>query len=840
MPRVGNELARGGGGSLAVIVVDRRGAVQLADGEALSTFAEIPQALGEQATKLFAGQPPLRSAIEGAMVGESLELDVSAGGHVFDVTVEPRREGGALVAAVDVTKRRDGSVRDSDRQLGLIFRQVPGAAWTTDLELRVTHAYGRVAAELRLRLEDIVGSHVPDVLGTRDESDAIMAAHRAALTGRKSAYRYSFRGRSFGILTEPLRDDHRQIIGTVSAAIDVTDELAIERRLADAQRIAHVGSWEWDVQKNTVMWSDEMFRIYGLEPTDSTWGFEGFLARVAPEDVAHTKEVVFGAFRSPGPFGYDHRITRPDGSVRMLHTRGDVLVDTAGKPTRMLGSCWDITDRWETSRALERTTSLLQATLDATVDGIIVVDAQGKRITASNRRFVEMWSLPPELVADGDAGAVLAFTSDLVDDPVGYVDGVLKLHASPEKDAFDVIRFRDGRVFERSSRPQRLGNEIVGRVWSYRDITERERLFQRAVFLADAGRLLSSLDVERALSSVANLAVPFLGDTCAIDLLGEGPPRRFLSVAGDRSFSPELSPAVLKGRSVVYSVAGRTHMAVPLRLDGLVTGAIIFAAARGGRYSTVEVEAGEELARRISLALEKSHLLQRTQDALRAREEFLTIAAHEIRGPVTAMHTAVQALLRKKLSEPSSKRALELIQREDRRLARFVDELLDLGHTKDREAAFESEIVSLARVVREVVSRHEDEIARSGSSVTMDLDENTSAVCGRERLEKVFGALLSNAVKFGLGKPIEITARSQGDRAVLRVLDHGIGIAKSAQQRIFAPFERAVSVRHYGGLGLGLYIASSMVKEMGGTIAVESEPGVGSIFVVELPGGKAT
>jgi len=836
-------------GRLALIVVGVSGAILLADGPALETLGANAEDVGRPARVVFARLPALLTAIESATAGQRSVITISASGRSFDVSVETRRGGGAIVAAIDVTvqRRREDADRDRNREISLIFRQVPGAVWSTDRDLVVTRAFGRVAAELALDATAVVNRSIYEVLGTRDLDDALASAHRAALAGERTSYRYPFRGRRFDVITEPLRDPERRIVGTVSAAVDVTSFVDAEERLAksqailaDAQRVAHVGSWEWDVVKNSVTWSDEMYAIYGLDRVSFSPSFEAFLEHVAAEDVTVTKDAVFSAFQNPAPFLYDHRIVRPDGSIRMLHTRGDVMVDARGKPLRMLGTCWDITDRWETGRALERTASMLQATLEATIDGIFVVDIKGK-ITAHNQRFLEMWSVPAQLVADGDDNSLRAYVLDQLEDPTAFLRSVSELYAHPEKEAFDVLRFRDGRVFERISRPQRLGDDIVGRVWTFRDITDRERLFRRAVFLSDVARLLASLNVEQALSSVAHLAVPYLGDSCAIDLLGEGAPRRLQAVSRDRTRAlvPELSPAVVAGRSSTYAIATVAHMAVPLFVGGLVEGAITFAAASGRRYSASDLEIAEELAQRVSLALEKSHLLQRAQEALRAREEFLAIAAHEIRGPVTSMHVAVQALLRRKLSESAATRALELIQREDRRLARFVDELLDLGLTRAEAASFELEQVSLSRVVRDVVSRHEEDLVRSGSALSLDLDEHAVGMWNRERLEKVVATLLTNATKFGLGKPIEISVRKRDGHAVLRVLDHGIGIAPDARERIFAPFERAVSVRNYGGLGLGLFIASSIVKGFGGTISVQSQPGVGSVFEVDLDLGRS-
>lgn len=837
-----------GGGRLALVVIDGRGEIVLADGPALDAFGLGGDGVvGKRSTVVLKAFPTIATAVDAALGGKRSTLNVVASGRTFEVAVEPRRGGGAIVGALDTTprSRADQVRRERERELALLFRQTPGAVWSTNLDLVVTRAFGRLAAELKLDASTVVNTSIFDVLGRRDREDTLVAAHFSALQGQRTSYRYAFRGRRFDVITEPLRDDRQRIVGTITAAVDVTHVVDAEERLArsqamlaDAQRMAHVGSWEWDIAANLVTWSDEMYRIYGLRREEFGASFESFMKRITPEDVQYTKDVVFGAFEKPGPFTYEHRIVRPDGALRMLHTRGDVIVDARGKPVRMLGTCWDITEQWETSRALDRTASLLRATLEATADGILVADKDRKNVI-HNQRFVELWRVPAQLVATGDHSELLAYVVEQLEDPASFIDSVNDLYAHPEKEAFSVVRFSDGRVFESVSRPQRIGSDVVGRVWSFRDITDRERLFRRAVFLSDAARLLSSLDVEQALSSVAHLAVPFLGDSCAIDLLGEGAPRRLLAVSRDRTRggAPELSPIVLAGRPLVYTAGVISHMAVPLVVNGAVSGAITFAATPGRRYSASDLDLAEELAGRTSLALEKSHLLQRAQEALRAREEFLAIAAHEIRGPVTSMHAAVQALLRHKLSEPATSRALELIEREDRRLRRFVDELLDLGLTRADVASFEIEQVSLARVVRDVLSHHEDDVVRSGSALSIELDERAIGMWNRERLEKVVTTLLSNALKFGLGKPVEVTVTTRNGRAILKVLDHGMGIPKDDQLRIFAPFERAVSVRHYGGLGLGLYIASSIVKGLGGTISLRSELGVGSEFTVELPQG---
>src|SRR5207248_1477412 len=122
------------------------------------------------------------------------------------------------------------------------------------------------------------------------------------------------------------------------------DEAAkAQRRLVEAQRVAHVGSWEWDVAGDVVLWSDELYRIYGLPVGGAVGGYAGFLGRVHPDDLESAKAIVGAAMEKGTPFIYDHRIVRPDGSVRMLHTRGEAVV-AVGKVARLFGCCWGVTE----------------------------------------------------------------------------------------------------------------------------------------------------------------------------------------------------------------------------------------------------------------------------------------------------------------------------------------------------------------------------------------------------------------------------------------------------------------------------------------------------------------
>jgi len=739
------------------------------------------------------------------------------------------------------------SLHDRDCGLRLVFKQAPGAIWATDKDLRITYAVGQLRDTTGLDDATIVGGTVAELLGTEDPTEPFLAHHLAALAGHRGSFNYDFRGRCYGVFLEPLRDAGHEIAGTVGVAVDITDrrhaEIELgrsEARLAQAQRVAHLGSWDWAVDSDVMEWSAELHRIHGLPDGQFGGTREAMLALVHPDDREGTRAALARAFFSgrPEPFSHSYRIVRPDGTIRMVQSRGELQGEGDGAARRAIGVVWDVTEQWQTTQALERSVSLLRATLEATADGLLVIDREGK-VVAHNKSFLTMWRLPRHLLEARADEPMLEAAADQLEQPDAFVARVRELYDAPEMESFDVLSFKDGRVLERYSRPQRLGDEVVGRVWSFRDVTERERLMRRALFFSQASRLLNSLEVEPALESVAQLAVPYIGTACAIDLFADqAGPRRLLSLVKQpgRSIQPELPGAVLAGHSVVRTVDGTSQMTVPMINHSTLLGALTFAAKTPRRYERPDVELAEELANRSALAIENARLYRSAKDALEARDQFLSIAAHELRGPVTSLRLAVQTLRRAPVPPSSAHKLLELIEREEKRLVRFVDELLDVSQVRADRLRLHLEPVDLTEVAREAALRLGPDLVRSGSKLQTRID-GASAVglWDRSRLDQVVTNLLSNAIKFGRGKPIELSISSGEGMAQLAVTDHGIGIPAAMQQRVFRPFERAVSARQYGGLGLGLYIVQMIVDAFGGTIRLHSEPEIATTFTVDLP-----
>ena len=233
---------------------------------------------------------------------------------------------------------------------------------------------------------------------------------------------------------------------------------------------------------------------------------------------------------------------------------------------------------------------------------------------------------------------------------------------------------------------------------------------------------------------------------------------------------------------------------------------------------------------------ERDRLLATAQQALAMREEFLWVASHELRTPLTVVSLLLHQLRRSiDRGDPNEKLAgsTETALTHVERLSALVGRLLDASQL-DGGPRLDLTDVELGAIVRAAVDR----VRAQSDAVGVDITIDVPAVHGRwdaVRLEQVLMNLLANAVKYGLRQPIRVAALIAEPLVHIEVIDHGIGLAASETDRIFGKFERAVSTAHYGGLGLGLYIARQIVEAHRGWIAVESVPGRGATFRVTLP-----
>jgi signal transduction histidine kinase len=437
-------------------------------------------------------------------------------------------------------------------------------------------------------------------------------------------------------------------------------------------------------------------------------------------------------------------------------------------------------------------------------------------------------------------------------------------------------------VLNVSSSPIRdQGGAVVAAAVTFIDITERRRRERERRFLAEASALLSSsLDYTVTLANVARLAVPTLADWCGVDIiqdntlrrlavehvdqqkvalareLGEKYPPALDSPGGVgealRNGRPELFPAItdemLRGVAeneehlrILQELGLRSAMIVPLTARGRVLGDITLVAAESGRtFGPEDLAFAVELAGLAAMAIDNARLYDDSQSANRAKADFLSVISHELRTPLTAV-IGYAELLALGIPEPVTDRQREQIERIEiaaRHLLQLIEEILTIASLEAGTVSIRRQEVKLSEVLRraEAIARPlalEKQISLTiqepAEEIVMDTDP--------DRLLQVLLNLLSNAVKFTDTGSIVVSVQRSDGAVEIAVRDTGIGISEAQRERIFEAFWQAEQpiTRRAGGTGLGLTISRRLLRLLGGTMEVTSQPGEGSTFTASIP-----
>ena len=807
---------------------------------------------------------------------EQIEYYLQALKHWFQVSVySPQPDH--FVAIFDVVterKRVERALRESEERLRVFIEHVPVQLAMFDREMRYLAASRRWRDAYAPGGQEIIGRSHYEILPWCHEN--WKAAHRRGLAGetvRVDEDRYeiadgSIRWGRWEVL--PWWTAAGAVGGIVIFAEDITarknaeDALReSERRLRLAQDSAQMGTWEWDVVSNHNHWSDEVYRLYGLEPGCCQPSFDAWRDSIHPTDQAAAAATAADALKRSAELNFEWRTARPAGAERWLLSRGQPQFDDQGRLVNYLGIVMDITERKRAELALRASENRLRTLVDTLPDLVWLKDPEGVYL-ACNHRFEQFFGaeeakivgktdydfLPPEEVEffrARDRAAVTAggpvmneemitFASDghrellhtiktPMYDEAGRLLGVLSI-------ARDITQLRQNEK-ELETHRQHLEELVEQRTAELLRLTaklsESEARFRE---VADAAPVLIWMAGPDKLCNFFNQGwLGFTGRSLEQEL-GNGWTEGVHPDDYDRCLDIYVrafdarQPFSMEYRLRHYSGGYRWILdhGVP-RFDGNKN----FLGYIGGCIDIEEIkhaEAEREAARKAA------------EDASEAKSAFLANMSHEIRTPMNAILGFAHLLGLDDNLKADQRARLDKIATAGKHLLSIINDILDLSKIESGKLVLEETDFTLVSVLDGVRSLITESARTKGLSVEMDFDAVPSRLRGDPtRLRQALLNFAGNAVKFTERGGIRLGAKlleSHGDDLLVRfeVRDTGMGIPEEKLVDLFHAFQQldASTTRKYGGTGLGLAISQRLAALMGGETGVESRPGQGSLF----------
>ena len=496
--------------------------------------------------------------------------------------------------------------------------------------------------------------------------------------------------------------------------------------------------------------------------------------------------------------------------------------------------------------------SLTEATLEATDNGLLVVSGEGK-VTLTNQRFASMWRIPDELIRMADDQKLLTHVIEQLEEPTQFISKVEALYARPEESSSDILKFRDGRVFARVSHPQRLNGAVVGRVWSFLDITDQHQAEERILQLSNAiAQELRRSELKRGLLQALLEAIPdmvwmknpqgaYVSCNAALARRMGLKPSDVLGKTDEDLFSAELAREFRAQDQTAVQSSG------PIVYDEWIDSA---QGARDIRLEAIKVavrDPGGQLLGVLGIARDvtKVHILVEELEAARAAAQrsneaksiFLANMSHEIRTPMNAIVGMSDLCLATPLND-RQRSYVNTIKSASDALLRIINDILDFSKIEAGKMQIESTPFALESVFDQLTNLTALRAEKQGIELSYDIRDTETLLSGDPlRLTQVLTNLVTNALKFSVGGNVLVTveplASDAGESEFhFSIKDSGIGMSEEQLAKLFQPFTQAdaSTTRRYGGTGLGLAICSHLVDMMKGRIWAESALGVGSTF----------
>lgn len=631
-------------------------------------------------------------------------------------------------------------------------------------------------------------------------------------------------------------DKPTRVVGFIS---DISKQIQTEESLrnseyimAEAQRIAHFGSWDWNIIDNTLYWSEEVFNIFGLNQKEFRATYDTFLNAIHPDDRQSVISAVDDAVNNNKPYEIVHRVITPSGRERIVKEVGKVYTDSTGNPIRMIGVVHDITEMKE----YELQHSII---LKTTMEGFWITDLQG-RLLDVNDVYANLIGYTKEELMNMSIPDV-----EVIEKPEETKRHIEKI-LTTGYDRFETKhRCKNGSIIdvEISVIYTKLGN---GRLIVFiRDITDRKRFENTLRESEQKFRVITEYAISGIALANSDGFLQYVNDAF-VDIVKYSKEEligmHFKDFSHPDNIETEIGylKDIIEGKREYYRIEKRyiTKFRDIVWVDIAVS---VIRDENGNPLNFVGIVIDITQTKKIQSELQKAR--EDAEAASKAKSEFLANMSHEIRTPMNVIlglgHLALKTTL-----DPKQRDYITKIYASAQSLLGIINDILDFSKIEAGKLELEHANFNLYDILQHISNLVYVRAEEKGLEILFQIDPIVPErlVGDPLRISQILTNLVNNAVKFTEKGEIVISVKVKEIKDMdvslfIYISDTGVGMTEEEIKNLFKPFTQTdtSTTRKYGGTGLGLSIVKRLVDLMGGEVWVESTKGIGSIFHVTLP-----